>query len=251
MRVLVACEYSGVVRDAFAAKGHDVWSCDLLPSLRAGLHHQGDVRQILDGWVPIRFYGECDPEDCGECKVSGLETACCNCLGPTQDGIEYTEIDDRLFGRPQDAPRWDLMIAHPPCTYLARAGLHWNYKVLGRAEKTEEALGFVQMLLDAPIPRIALENPMGRISTVIRPPDQTIQPWQFGHPESKTTCLWLKGLPKLKETNVLPKPPSGRWQNQTPSGQNKVGASKARWAKRSKTYSGIAEAMADQWGPSH
>ena len=117
----------------------------------------------------------------------------------------------------------------------------------GRDQKTVEALEFVKLLLDAPIARIALENPIGCISTRIRPPDQIIQPWQFGHPESKATCLWLKGLPKLAATNVLSKPASGRWENQTPSGQNKLGPSKDRWAIRSETYAGIAQAMADQW----
>ena len=247
MRVLVACEYSGAVRDAFAAKGADAWSCDLLPSRRPGLHYQGDVRTILDGWAPIRFYGECDPEDMGECAVSGLETCSCNCYGPTQDGIEYKEIDGVMFGRPEEAPHWDLMVAHPPCTYLCSSGLHWNKRVAGRDQKTVEALEFVKLLLDAPIARIALENPIGCISTRIRPPDQIIQPWQFGHPESKATCLWLKGLPKLAATNVLSKPASGRWENQTPSGQNKLGPSKDRWAIRSETYAGIALAMADQW----
>ena len=192
MRVLVACEFSGAVRDSFAAKGADAWSCDLLPSKKPGQHYQGDVRDLLD--------------------------------------------------KP-----WDLMVAHPPCTYLCSSGLHWNKRVVGRDQKTTEALEFVKLLLDAPIARIALENPIGCISTRIRPPDQIIQPWQFGHPESKATCLWLKGLPKLAATNVLSKPASGRWENQTPSGQNKLGPSKDRWAIRSETYAGIAQAMADQW----
>ena len=192
MRVLVACEYSGAVRDAFAAKGADAWSCDLLPSKKPGQHHQGDVRDLLD--------------------------------------------------KP-----WDLMVAHPPCTYLCSSGLHWNKRVAGRDQKTEEALEFVKLLLDAPIAKIALENPIGCISTRIRPPDQIIQPWQFGHPESKATCLWLKGLPKLAATQILEKPANGRWNNQTPSGQNKLGPSKERWAIRSETYAGIALAMANQW----
>ena len=179
--------------------------------------------------------------------MSGLETCSCNCYGPTQDGIEYKEINGVMFGRPEEAPSWDLMVAHPPCTYLCSSGLHWNKRVAGRDQKTAEALEFVKLLLDAPIPRIALENPVGCISTRIRPPDQIIQPWQFGHPESKATCLWLKGLPKLTATNVLSKPASGRWENQTPSGQNKLGPSKDRWAIRSETYAGIAQAMADQW----
>ena len=192
MRVLVACEYSGVVRDAFASKGFDAWSCDLLLSESPGQHHQCDVLDIL-----------------GEA--------------------------------------WDLMIAHPPCTYLCSSGLHWNKRVAGRDQKTQEAIEFVRALLEAPIAKIALENPIGCISSRIRPPDQIIQPWQFGHPESKATCLWLKGLPKLRHTNVLTKPSSGRWENQTNSGQNRIGQSKSRSAIRSKTYHWIAQAMADQW----
>lgn len=199
MRVLVACEYSGTVRDAFLAAGHDAMSCDLLPTEADGPHYQGDVRDILD------------------------------------DG-------------------WDLMIAHPPCQYLALSGLHWNYRIPGRKEKTREALAFVQLLLDAPIPRIALENPVGAISKNIRKPDQYIQPWEYGHPESKKTGLWLVNLPKLEPTNILTPTRmqengvSPRWDNQTATGQNKLGPSPDRWKKRSATYTGIAEAMAQQWG---
>jgi hypothetical protein len=194
-RVLIACEFSGVVRDAFRALGHDAWSCDLLPT-------EGDPRWHIKG-----------------------------------DALEA--IASRA---------WDLLVAHPPCTYLSVSGLHWNKRVPGRAGKTEEALAFVRALLDAPVPRIALENPVSCISTRIRRPDQIIQPWQFGHPESKATCLWLKGLPRLSHNNVLPLPESGRWANQTPSGQNKLGPSPDRWKERSKTYAGIAGAMAEQWG---
>ena len=194
MKVLVACEYSGRVRDAFTARGHEAVSCDLLPSdAPGGEHYQGDVRDILG-------------------------------LG------------------------WDLLVAFPPCTYLCSSGLHWNTRRPERAQQTEEALAFVRLLLDAPVPRVALENPVGCISTRIRKPDQVIQPWQFGDPESKTTCLWLKGLPLLRPTNVLPLPPGGRWANQTASGQNKLGPSADRWKLRSATYPGIAAAMADQWG---
>lgn len=138
---------------------------------------------------------------------------------------------------------WDLMIAHPPCTHLAVSGArHFHRK---QAEQAE-ALEFVRTLLDAPIPRIALENPVSVISSRIRKPDQIIQPWQFGHPESKKTCLWLKGLNPLRHTDVLHD--RGRWENQTPSGQNKLGPSPDRWKIRSKTYPGIAHAMATQWG---
>lgn len=193
MKVLIACEYSGTVRDAFIQRGHDAMSCDLLPTDMPGPHYQGDVRDILEAG-------------------------------------------------------WDLMIAHPPCTYLCSSGLHWNKRRPERAAQTEEALQFVQLLLDANIPRIALENPVGCISTRIRKPDQTIHPWQHGDPESKATCLWLKGLPLLEPSNVLPLPESGRWANQTPSGQNKLGPSEDRWKIRSQTYQGIANAMAQQWG---
>jgi hypothetical protein len=223
MKVLVACEYSGAVRDAFAARGHDAWSCDLLPTDKPGQHIQGDV-----------------------CEVLG-------------DG-------------------WDLMIAHPPCTYLCSSGLHWNKRVPGRNALTHDAMLFVFNLMgigfiDHGIPRIALENPIGCISSKYRKPDQVIQPWQFGHDASKATCLWLKGLPKLEPSGCVPprlvccgavlpdavgkygcpncngkhvaKP---RWANQTNGGQNKLPPSPDRWKLRSVTYQGIAAAMAEQWG---
>jgi len=189
MKVLVGCEFSGVVRDAFKKKGHDAWSCDILPTEIEGNHIQGDVLEILD------------------------------------DG-------------------WDLAIFHPPCTYLCSSGLHWNKRRLGRDKLTNEALEFVQKLLNAPIPRIALENPIGCISTRIRKPTQIIQPWMFGEDASKATCLWLKGLVKLESTNIIKKE---RYANQTASGQNKLGKSDDRWRLRSTTYFGIASAMANQW----
>lgn len=191
MRVLVACEYSGTVRDAFKAKGHDAWSCDLLPTDKPGQHHQGDV-------------------------------------------IEFIKSN----------PGWDLMIAHPPCTYLASSGLHWNKRIPGRDKLTLESLEFVTLLFNAPIPKIVLENPIGRINTAIRKPDQIIQPWMFGEDASKSTCLWLKGVPKLEPTDIIKK---DRYANQTPSGQNNLGPSKDRWKIRSTTYQGIANAMAAQW----
>jgi len=194
LKVLVACEYSGTVRESFIRRGHYALSCDLLPADdNSPNHYQGNVLDILS--------------------------------------------DD-----------WDLMIAHPPCTYLAVSGLHWNKRIEGRAQKTEEALEFVRLLLDAPIPKIAVENPVSCISTRIRKPNQIIQPWHFGDDASKKTCLWLKGLPPLVETNRLEGDDKTRRANQTPSGQNKLGPSADRWKIRSKTYQGIADAMADQWG---
>jgi len=181
MRVLVACEYSGKVRDAFKARGHDAWSCDLLPTDVEGQHIQGDVLDILD-------------------------------------------------------QGWDLMVAHPPCTHLAVSGARW-FK--DKQQEQHEALEFVSALLNAPIDRIALENPISIISTKIRKPDQIVQPWQHGHGETKATCLWLKGLPKLEPTNVV----SGRKPR-----VHMMPPSKDRWKLRSETYSGIAKAMAEQWG---
>lgn len=204
MRVLVACEFSGAVRDAFRNLGHDAWSCDL-EDVEAGgewsnYHLYGDVRWFLNG-----------------------------------------------EGGPEAAP-WDLMIAFPPCTYLCSSGLHWNTRRPGRAQQTNAALEFVRDLLAAPIPRIAVENPIGCISTRIRKPDQIIQPWQFGDDASKATCLWLVGLQPLEPTKILPGGKQARRSNQTPSGQNKLGPSADRAAKRSTTYPGIAAAMAKQWG---
>lgn len=181
MRVLIACEFSGTVRDAFRALGHDAVSCDLLPTEVPGPHMQGDVLDLLDD-------------------------------------------------------SWDLMIAHPPCTHLAVSGAaHFHRKQREQAE----ALDFVRALLAAPIPRIALENPVSVISTRIRKPDQIIHPWQFGHSEMKTTCLWLKNLPPLIHTDVVPKG-INRLHRLPPSAD--------RWKKRSLTFAGIARAFASQWG---
>ncbi len=190
MKVLIACEYSGTVRDAFIAQGHDAMSCDLLPTDVLGNHYHGDVFDVIN------------------------------------DG-------------------WDLMIAHPPCTHLAVSGARW-FK--NKVNEQREALEFVQRLMDAPIDKIAIENPISIISSRIRKPEQIIQPWMFGHPEAKATCLWLKGLPALSATDVLTKPECGYWSNQTPSGQNKLSPGPNRWKERSKTYQGIADAMATQWG---
>jgi hypothetical protein len=216
MRVLVACEFSGRVREAFRQKGHDAYSCDLLPAADKSVYHfQDDVCNVLND-------------------------------------------------------NWDLMIAHPPCTHLAVSGAHlFQYKVTEQAA----ALDFVRTLLDAAIPKIALENPIGVISTYIRKPDQIIQPYDFGEDASKRTCIWLKNLPKLKKTESIPAKFASRcgharwhqgagyfcpvcgvtaeklvWGNQTPSGQNNLGPSEDRWKLRSLTYQGIANAMAAQWG---
>ena len=183
MRVLAGCEYSGAVRDAFIAAGHDAMSCDLLPTEVPGPHYQGDVRDVLD------------------------------------DG-------------------WDLALFFPPCTHLAVSGArHFAAKVADGRQG--EALEFVRLLLDAPIPRIALENPVSIISSRIRKPTQIVQPWWFGHGETKATCLWLKGLPLLEPTNIVPE----RVQR-----VHLMGPSPDRWKERSRTYPGLAAAMAAQWG---
>lgn len=230
MKVLVACESSGVVRQAFRDRGHDAWSCDLLPAEDgSGFHIQFDVRDVI---VPYR---------------------------------------------------WDLLIAHPPCTYLSSSGMHWTTRGLRDPQLTEDALAFVRRLMDAPIPRVAIENPVGVISTRIRKPDQIVKPYEFGDDASKRTCLWLSGLPPLRIDPgqfvrgrlvctgcgmvVHPRNPVAwqmmlaggcprgcvapirpRWDNQTDSGQNRLGPSPDRWKERSRTYPGIARAMAEQWG---
>jgi site-specific DNA-cytosine methylase len=181
VRVLVACEFSGVVRDAFSARGHDAWSCDLLPSERPGPHYQRDVLEVIG-------------------------------LG------------------------WDLMIAHPPCTYLSYAGLRWFKTDPSRMEKAREAFRFFVALRNAPIPKIAIENPKGFLNKWYGKPSQIIQPWQFGEPYTKATCLFLKNLPPLLYTNIY----TDRFVNWTEFGH--------RSAKdRSRTFFGIADAMAQQW----
>lgn len=182
MRVLVACEFSGIVRDAFIERGHDAVSCDLLPSERPGPHIQGDV-------TPHLF----------------------------EDG-------------------WDLIVAHPPCTYLAVSGARW-FK--DRQKEQKDAIGFVALIMLARAERIAIENPVSVISSRIRKPDQIIQPWMFGHAETKATCLWLKGLPKLEPTNIVEgREPRVHYASPGPD----------RWKERSRTLPGIAAAMAEQWG---
>jgi len=187
MKVLIACEFSGIVRDSFRNRGHDAWSCDFLSTDIEGPHIQDDVLEILDN-------------------------------------------------------DWDLMIAHPPCTYLSNSGVRWLYEQEGRWELMQQAAEFFKQLLDAPVMRIAVENPIMHkyaLKAIGRSYNQIIQPWQFGHGETKATCLWLKGLPKLKPTNIV----KGREQKIW-----KLPPSPDRWKLRSKTYEGIAEAMAEQWG---
>lgn len=181
MKILVACEYSGIVRDSFASLGHDVISCDLLPSERPGKHYQGNVMDIIN------------------------------------DGF-------------------DMMIAHPPCTHLSVSGARW-FK--NKVQEQKEALDFVKILMNAPIEKICIENPISIISSHIRKPEQIIQPWQFGHGETKATCFWLKNLSVLNATNIV----SGRAArvHLMPPGPE-------RWKERSRTYQGIADAMAEQWG---
>jgi len=192
MKVLIACEFSGVVRNAFLSKGHDAWSCDLLPTEQPpeDRHIVSDVRGIIDN-------------------------------------------------------SWDLMVAFPPCTYICRSGIHWNRRIPGRQQLSEKALEFVHFLLNCPIEKVALENPIGLINSRIRKPDQIIQPYHFGEDASKKTCLWLKNLPKLKATVLVLK---RLYSNQTTSGQNITERYKGRAKDRSRTYQGIANAMAEQWG---
>ncbi len=188
MKVLIACEFSGITRDAFRAKGHDAWSCDLLPC-------EGSDKYHLQGTI-----------------------------------LNWLTYEAR------HSWQWGLMIAFPPCTHLAVSGARW-FK--DKVKDQTEALFFIKTLMDADIPKIAIENPIGIISTHIRKPDQIIQPWMFGHGETKATCLWLKNLPLLKPTNVV----DGRVArvHQEPPSPD-------RWKNRSRTLVGIAKAMAEQWG---
>lgn len=211
LKVLVACESSGTVRDAFNRLGANAWSCDLLPA--DGQHIQCDVSKVLF------------------------------------------------------ADTWDLMVAHPPCTYLTASGMHWTTRGMRDPKLTDDALDFVRLLMDSPIRHIAIENPVGRIGTAIRKANQYIHPYQFGDDISKRTGLWLKNLPPLRPTEFIPaarhaccgewqdstnchhcgKPTKPRWGNQAPCGADSTPPSKLRWQKRSKTHQGIAEAMAQQW----
>jgi hypothetical protein len=200
VNIIICGETSGETRIAFRVRGHNAWSCDLLPA---------------------------------------------------EDDSAYHIVGDMFDVIALDWMSWDLMIAHPSCTYLCSSGLHWNKRVDGRQAKTEAALDDVRRLLDCDIPMIALENPVGCIGSQIRKADQYVQPHEFGHDASKRTGLWLKGLPLLTPTeHIKPRMVDGkpRWANQTDSGQNRLGPSDDRWKERSRTYYGISKAMAEQWG---
>jgi len=172
----------------------------------------------------------------------GHDAWSCDLLPSETLGQHYQGDVRELLAQP-----WDIIIGFPPCTYLCSSGMHWTTRGLRDPKLTEDALKFVRCILGANCKHIALENPVGAISTRIRKPDQIVQPHWFGDNASKTTCLWTKNLPPLVPTNPLPLPTSGRWQNQTPSGQNKLGPSADRWKLRSSTYPGLAKAMAAQW----
>jgi hypothetical protein len=198
MKVLVACEFSGTVREAFRTLGHDAMSCDLLPTETPGPHHQGDVREILDG-------------------------------------------------------PWDLAICHPPCTYLTVSGNKWmkpefRDRFPDRERQREEAVEFFMLFADCGIPKVAIENPIGIMSTRWRKPDQVIQPWMFGHGEIKATCLWLKGLPKLVPTHMKGDLFAEEEPVERHDRLHRLPPGPERWKERSKTFAGIAKAMAEQWG---
>lgn len=196
MRILVACEFSGTVRDAFIRKGHDAMSCDILEGEGDGPHYMGDIRDVL-----------------------------------------YEE--------------WDMVIAHPPCTYLANSGVSWLFRDETRWDKLDDAAAFFNMFLDLKVPRLCVENPIMHKYAVERiggrKQSQVVQPWMFGHTEQKATCLWLRGLPKLEPTNNVKE----EMMKLAPAERQRLHwlpPSKDRWRIRSTTYSGIAEAMAEQWG---
>jgi hypothetical protein len=241
MRVLVACEFSGIVREAFKAKGHDAWSCDLLPTEILGKHNRGDVLEILDG-LPV-----CP--SCGNlCHQDHTSFFCITChqLWP----LSYTHTK---------AP-WDLMIAHPPCTYLTVTANKWlkdqperkSGALVGRArrEAREQAIEFFTILHNCKIPKKVIENPVGCMSSILRKPDQIISPNDFGHKEEKKTCLWLEGLPLLVPTNrVEPEPRMILKSGKTmPEWYARPKLGKDRQDMRNRTFQGIANAMAEQWG---
>jgi hypothetical protein len=224
MRVLIACEFSGIVRDAFAKRGHDAWSCDLLPTESPGQHIQGDVLNFLGGKCPI-----------------------CDGRGWFLADFRHDHSSVCSLCRGAGTIKWDMMIAHPPCTYLTYAGMS-KWDAPGRAELREEAMAFFLALYNAPIPRVAVENPRGYPSRVFRQPDDTVNPFDFGEAQRKRVCLWLKGLPPLMRGCHVDVKPAGscvkkngrRYNYYFHQGKNAKG--------RSRFFPGIANAMAKQWG---
>lgn len=219
----MACEFSGIVRDAFNEKGHDAWSCDLLPTESNGRHIQGDVLNVIS-----------DESELSECCISPMrvEENRMSAKGPCV-GTYYVCQSCNFVS---DRNHWDLLIAFPPCTHLAVSGARW-FK--DKQEEQKHAIKFFLQLAQCGISKIAIENPIGIMSSHYRKPDQIIQPWMFGHGETKATCLWLKNLPPLQPTNVVEGRPGRVWRE--PPGTE-------RWKNRSRTYPGIAKAMAEQWG---
>jgi len=248
MKILVACEFSGRVRDAFRAKGHDAWSCDILDT---------------ESWEKVVFASElslcpmCEEEVW--CNIHNKHYADCSCIGPIQDDVIYKELDGVLYGAKHIKgdvlevlnDDWDMIIAFPPCTHLAVSGAKW-FEQKRKDGRQQQGIDFFMLFVNANCGRIAIENPVGIMSTIWRKPDQIIQPWQFGEPFSKKTCLWLKGLSPLIPTKIVDKGEQVTF---------KSGKSMPKWysdafrlppeerAKvRSQTFQGIADAMAEQWG---
>lgn len=259
MKVLIACEFSGTVRDAFTARGHFARSCDLLNT--ESKPEPVTFRPDFGCFNHAKMQPGCEDCEYDEpwCHRHGQYAYECPCLGPTEDEAEYEESYERgarhragdLFGV-EEIETYDLLIAHPPCTHLAVSGARWLtrhfvqrkdggywHDPTEKLRQQAEAVEFVKRIAALPVPRIAIENPISRLSTLYRKPDQIIQPWQFGHGETKATCLWLRNLPPLKPTNVV---------NGREARVHKLPPSADRWKLRSLTYRGIAEAMADQWG---
>lgn len=262
MKVLVACEFSGSVRDAFAERGHFARSCDLLST--ESLSQPVRFTPDFGCYEHERRQPDCDACEHDEpwCHLHGMYAFECTCLGPTEDEAEYADTCEHgarhragdLFSV-EDIESYDLVIAHPPCTHLAVSGARWLtrhwvakkshpdggywHDPTEKLKQQADAVEFVRRINEMPVKRLAIENPISRLSTLFRKPDQIIQPWQYGHGETKATCLWLRGLPPLRPTNIV-EGRENRVHNLPPSAD--------RWKLRSLTYAGIAAAMADQWG---
>lgn len=251
MRVLIACECSGTVRDAFTARGHRAMSCDIQPSDTPGLHFQGDATLIFEGWEPVTFSSDCDED--GICPKCLTDFGDCPCFGPTQDELEYQEIEGQMFARPIDSPKWDLMIAHPPCTHLATSGAKW-FEEKRKDGRQQEGIDLFMKFANAPIDRMCIENPVGIMGRIWRSPDQVIQPYYFGDEAQKTTCLWLKNIPTLSHCGsddfFMQKTHVGKGEFVTTASGKVLPKwySNSNAKARSKTFQGIADAMADQWG---